>query len=274
MNGFSLGINAEVYDAEALAMCGGLEAAISSPMARVASGIHICLDNLSVARDAGNTTKGSSQAAFKKFRDAAKGWLQSGKRMTVQWIPSHTGIEGNEIADQEAKKYAKVLPTPLTQAVQTLAHAKRVIRSGKDKAWQQEWEAGDFSGAGKSYQKLGLRPSTKIKAMPEMELRREVLGWLIAARSGHGHFADYHERFGHEEQDLHCECGRRRSQLHPFSCPNARAHRPKLWCKTLKRHFTPEEILGTPEGVRIFAEWAPATGLFRRNRSHGEQEEN
>lgn len=72
MNEFSLGINAEVYDTEALAMCGGLEAAISSPMVRVASGIHICLDNLSVARGGGNRTKGSSQAAFKKFRDIAK----------------------------------------------------------------------------------------------------------------------------------------------------------------------------------------------------------
>ncbi len=84
MNGFSLGINAEVYDAEALAMCGGLEAAISSPMAGVASGIHICLDNLSVAQDAVNTTKGFSQTAFQKFKDAAKCWLQSGKIMTVQ----------------------------------------------------------------------------------------------------------------------------------------------------------------------------------------------
>lgn len=24
---------------------------------------------------------------------------------------------------------------------------------------------------------------------------------------GHGHFADYHERFGHEETDLRSECG-------------------------------------------------------------------
>ncbi len=143
-------------------------------MTRVASGIHICLDDLSVAREAGNSTKGSSQATFRKFKDAANSWLQSGEKMTVQWIPSPTGIEGNKIADREAKKYAKVLPTPLTQMVQTLAHAKRVIRSGKGKVWQQKWEAGDFSGAGKSYQKLGLKPSTKIKAMPEMELRREV----------------------------------------------------------------------------------------------------
>ena len=48
--------------------------------------------------------KVSSQGIFKKFRDAAKTWLQTGKQMTVQWIPDHTGIEGNEIADKEAKK--------------------------------------------------------------------------------------------------------------------------------------------------------------------------
>lgn len=30
--------------------------------------------------------------------------------MTVQWIRGHTGIEGNEIADNEAKKQAKLPP--------------------------------------------------------------------------------------------------------------------------------------------------------------------
>ena len=85
------------------------------------------------------------------------------------------------------------------------------------------------------------------------------------SRSGHGHFAAYHERFGHEEEtDLYCTCGQKRAQLHPFSCPNARAHRALLWCKKTKRHLGPEEILGTPEGALIFAEWAPATGLFKR----------
>lgn len=40
--------------------------------------------------------------------------------------------------------------------------------------------------------------------------KRETLGWLITARSGHGHFAAYQERFNH---DLHCSCGLRRAQL-------------------------------------------------------------
>ena len=60
MNGFSLGANAEVYDAETLAMLGGLEAAIASLMAMMAPVIHICLDILSIARKASKTTKRSS----------------------------------------------------------------------------------------------------------------------------------------------------------------------------------------------------------------------
>ena len=100
-----------------------------------------------------------------------------------------------------------------------------------------------------------------------------MLGWLIAARSGHGHFADYHERFGHGEQDLHCQCGQKRAQLHPFSCPRARPHRGKLLCRKLGRQPSPEEVLGTSERVEIFAERGPATKLFGRNRNREARKE-
>lgn len=46
-----LGANAEVYDAEIIGLCGGLKAALSSPMAGLASGVHICKDNLIIAKE-------------------------------------------------------------------------------------------------------------------------------------------------------------------------------------------------------------------------------
>lgn len=88
-------------------------------------------------------------------------------------------------------------------------------------------------------------------------------------RSGHGHFADYYERFGHDEKDLHCQCGKKRDRLHPFSCPKARPQRGILLCKKLGRQLSPKEVLGTPERVKVFAEWSLAMKLFGRNRIGG-----
>ena len=109
--------------------------------------------------------------------------------------------------------------------------------------------------------------------MPELKLKREDLEWLIAARSGHGHFADYHERFGHEEAEKQCKFGQRRAPLHPFSCPTARPYRAKLFSIDNKEPLYPSEILGSSEGVRLFAAWAPETKLFGRSENSGEASE-
>lgn len=103
-------------------------------MARVSPGLNICPDNLSVARNAGLTPKGSTQEVFKRFRETAKNWLQTGKRMSVQWITGHMGIEGNEIADNETKIHAKTPPNITTQKTQSLSNVKRLLKSRKDEA--------------------------------------------------------------------------------------------------------------------------------------------
>ncbi len=108
------------------------------------------------------------------------------------------------------------------QTTQTLASYMRNILSLKNDAWKKEWEAESRKGAVKNYRESCLKPTTNAKLMPELTFHREVLRWSTAARSGHSHFADYHERF---EQDLHFGCGRRGSQIHPLFCPSAKQHR-------------------------------------------------
>ena len=159
----------------------------------------------------------------------------------------------------------------LLQPVQCTLHSYSLILGAVD--WINEWEKAANAGATKLYRELGLKPSTRAKSMSKFALQPEVLVYLIAARSGHRHFADYHERFSHDEQDLHCQCGQKRAQLHLFSCPKARPHRGKLLCSKLGRRRLPKEVLATPKGVKIFAEWGPATKLFERNRNRGAQEE-
>ena len=66
--GISLGKNYKVHDAKAVAMLEGLKQALNSPVARVANGIHICLDNIGVAHMSSLIPEGSSQQTFKHFR--------------------------------------------------------------------------------------------------------------------------------------------------------------------------------------------------------------
>ena len=194
--------------------------------------------------------------------------------MTVQWIPGHTEIDGNEIADKKAKKQAKLLPFLQARKVQTLSNAKRRIKKGKDNAWRMEWQTNGSSGAVQAYKDLGLIPTTRIKSLPELTMKLEVQGWLIAARSGHGHFAAYHERFQYkEETDTNSMCGQKRAQLHPFSYPLERTHRALLECRRTHRELQPEEVLGSLEGIAVFVQWAPATGLFNRRYKDVDEEE-
>lgn len=57
--GIPLGSRAEGYDSEAIALCKRFETTLAIPETRGAPGIHICRDNLSVAREAGSVPNGS-----------------------------------------------------------------------------------------------------------------------------------------------------------------------------------------------------------------------
>ncbi len=74
-NEFSLGANSEVYDAEIIGLFGGLEDALSSPMAGLASEIYIYTDNLNIAKEVGSVPNCSSQVIFIRFREEVKSWL-------------------------------------------------------------------------------------------------------------------------------------------------------------------------------------------------------
>ena len=94
------------------------------------------------------------------------------------------GIKGNDITDGEAKKYAGNPSTiSATEEVLTLAYACRTSRKTQDPEWVNAKKKRGKLQALKSYHEFGLEPTTRVKSMPEMALKREVLGWLIAARS-------------------------------------------------------------------------------------------
>lgn len=83
---------------------------------------------------------------------------------------------------EKQKKGSKLALTPLARQTQTLSSAKRRLKRSKDNAWQLEWQSSTLSGATQTYRELGLSPTTRANALKELSFKREVLGWLIAAR--------------------------------------------------------------------------------------------
>ncbi|EXU95101.1 reverse transcriptase domain protein [Metarhizium robertsii] len=158
----------------------GLRAAVKIPDASD-NPIVVCLDNLAAATCLRGTASDSSQSAFVKFQEitAAHGSIH------VRWIPGHTDIPGNEQADSLANAGC-ALPEP-PDAKPTLAYIRRVAKKQTKEAFQAWWQ----------------------EHMPE----KPALHHLLAARSSHGDFADYHERFNHKDARITCSCGRRKPQI-------------------------------------------------------------
>ena len=180
-----------------------MRAALNLPSPRR---IFVCLDNLAVANWLRGMPADSSQEAFLEFQA-----LTTAHGATVvRWIPGHTNITGNEQADALAKA-ATSLPEP-ADALPTLAHLRRIARQQSRDAFEAWWDA----SAPDQYKPLHLKPTTGCP--PELELPRPLLHHLLAARSRHGDFADYHERFNHDDARLTCSCGQRKEPSHLFYC--------------------------------------------------------
>lgn len=60
------------------------------------------------------------------------------------------------------------------------------------------------------------------------------MGWLRAAKSKYGHFANYHKKFGYKKTDLKYDDGHRKTELYLFNFQNVYTHKYKIALKSGK----------------------------------------
>ena len=108
-----------------------------------------------------------------------------------------------------------------------------------------------------------LAPFDKIPlvkgALPELLLPRKTLGHLLAARSGHGDFQAYHERFRHTEQDTLYRYGQPKTTIHFAFCRHARKRTNCLRGKL--RDIIPM-TLATLKGAILFVKFVEESRFF------------
>lgn len=249
----SFGEAMEVPDAEAYAALGALLTAQASPLLPLASAVHICLDNLhtaaTAADDRASLAARSAQHIFMQIRQVASSLPIP---VFFRWCPGHCKTTGNEAADLAART-AAVRP-PVCRYPHTHAAARRRSRelfwSDAQAAWT-DW----LTHHPRTYSLLELRADGPP---PELSLSRFALGHLLAIRSGHGDFADYHQRFQHDDAVLRCTCGSFKTPLHFFHCPLAPSR--LLAGAPMQRRVS--YILGTTKGAHHFAAWLTTSNFF------------
>ena len=171
----------------------------------------ILLDNQAAVRALDQGRSNSSQAAVDKFSS-----LRHNRLVEIHWIPGHVGIQGNEEADKLAKLAVRDLrDKSLTSASPnrdeqslTFAALGRLVKMRSQELVEEWWQ----KYRPKQYKDLDLY--MRCKRPPELALPRWAYHRLIAARTGHGDYADYHRRFNPEHEDLMCICGREKRLWH------------------------------------------------------------
>lgn len=93
----------------------------------------------------------------------------------------------------------------------------------------------------------------------ELTLPRSIIAHIYAARTGHGDFAEYHERFHHENALTTCSCGALKSPTHILHCNRPIQRLPKT---ATRAGDVTKYLLGTFKGASILTKWIKETNYF------------
>jgi len=232
---------AHVYDGEIRGATEGMVWASANYGRLGAPAVYSYIDSTSVIWGIYGNTPTSSQREFLRFRH------NQGKmtniRKEVRWSPGHVGIKGNERADQlageltDAEPWVEAREDGLTA---TVSWRRSEYSAKKRKLFDSWWVA----SRPYKYQRWGIKA---VRRPPELALPRPTLHRLIAERSGHGNFVEYHDRFGHPKPELRCRCGMPRRAGHFARCPLARIFFPD-W---VRKDHEQEDLLGR-KGIAAF----------------------
>ena len=104
-------------------------------------------------------------------------------------------------------------------------------------------------------------PKPLPKALPWLSAPRAALARLLAAWSGHGDLAAYHQRFKHHSAQLRCRYEQRTNPLHFLSCRSAR-QTPLLANTPSQTNSPPSHCISSEAGATAFLSWLKQTNYY------------
>jgi hypothetical protein len=264
-----LGRRSTIFTAEMLALALASSKATSFARAHsLISNFIFFADNSSSIQSIFNTHIHPSQSFSIMFHNNVSSFLDSSPQtqVTVAWVPSHSGIVGNERADVLAK-HTTPLPSAVGATFSYLRHcAKRHIKS----TWKTIWEKRNKSG---QFDEVVTTPPSPSVPDHFRSIRRETYGRITQILTGHGYIGEFYMRFILDETPW-CPCTdenviptlQDRHHL-IFDCPRYESHRHILRKRFLtfdNPSFTLKNIIEHSHGHTFLAEFLEKSGAFTK----------
>ncbi|XP_023220292.1 uncharacterized protein LOC111622179 [Centruroides sculpturatus] len=189
---------------------------------------------------------------------SAANHLGSSRTLQFSWIPSHSGIKGNETADKLAKMGSR---SSCHYSFDRIPQStlKNRLRAFAEALWQQEWSS---ANTGRNC----------FEFIPNILTRKNAKHYTPEADTsqiltGHGNFPVYLHRFG-KANNSNCTCSTQSigDALHlAFHCPNFDHLRLGLITNCLKKGLT-----WPPEPADLFQDrelWKDFTNFLSRTKA-------
>lgn len=182
----------------------------------------IFTDNQAALRALRNLGRQSGQYLLEAAIAAVDKARENGLTVSFRWIPSHSGVEGNELADKAAKEAtgwrqtrghrgrmkemmtATTAPRLIQQRLLRSAVESR-IRETINAQWEQEWQTKPH---GRAVYELTPIPTREVLRI-HRSLPRPLSTVIVQMRTGKIGLRHYLYRYGVPDmQDGDCRCGR------------------------------------------------------------------
>lgn len=260
------GSKAEVYDAEMEALARASEYINSlenQGRLNQLQNIHFFADNTGAGQRIFKGTPGKAQSCSSCFRRNILDALDRHPilHVTIEWVPGHHKIKGNDRADKLAKTGSRLEPPDPTW--QSISYIGASWTKSLCETWADRW-AQTPRNARSDYTRADHFPPQLSVTHRFTESSRVTFSRLVQARTGHAHIGSYYSRFVPTES-TECPCGEqlqtREHILH--ECTLYDRYRHLLGDKDEDRAI--DILMGTREGVSRLADFIEVTGAFAKD---------
>jgi Ribonuclease HI len=252
---WSLGKKCEVFDAELFALQKASELAIGHTQH---SEIWIFSDSQAALKRIQKNEKSAGQSQVFKIQENLNILAKKNIQATFQWVPSHTGIEGNDKADELAKKGTRDMDNK--SPILSISYVRRKIKEKCLDQWEEKWSK---AKKGRQYEKYHTKPKWKAD---KIKLCKKVLSSYMQLKLGHGFFRTYIGKID-RNIDLYCNCGEETVQNPThlvLECKNYRMERKKMFENLDNRHRTMEFLFSTRIGREKLVKFIEETKIASR----------